>query len=354
MIEIDGSYGEGGGQVLRTSLSLAALSGEPLVIRNIRAGRPKAGLAAQHVTCVRAAAAICGAEVRGDEIGSGTVEFTPARVTPGEYQFDVGTVQASAGSACLVLQTLLPPLLFAGGPSQLRLRGGTHVPWSPSADYIMYAFVPAIRACGAQVEVQTVRGGWYPRGGGEIEALIEPLAVPLSPCEFVHRGDIRRLTLASVVSRGLPERIAGRQLQGLRETAGPLPTLARDITTTLDGGPGTAALVAAEFGSGYAGFGALGERGKPAETVGAEAGRAFAGFMATAAGVDPHLADQLMLYLALAEGHSCVTTPELTLHQQTNAWVISQFLPTQFAFRETGDAATLFEVDGVGRRPREG
>ena len=351
MIEIDGSYGEGGGQVLRTSLSLAALLGEPLVIRNIRAGRPKPGLAAQHVTCVRAAAAICGAEVHGDEIGSGAVEFAPDRVQAGDYHFDVADVQASAGSACLVLQTLLPPLLFADGPSRLHISGGTHVPWSPAFDYIMYAFLPAIRACGARVEARIERGGWYPRGGGKIEALIEPLAQPLQPCEFVHRGEIRRLTLASVVSRGLPDHIAGRQLAGLREAAAPLPELAHETMATLDGGPGTAALIAAEFDGGFAGFGALGERGRPAEQVGAEAGSDFARFMATSACIDAHLADQMMLYLALADGHSAATTPELTLHQQTNAWVIGQFLPAKFASRETGGGPALFEVTGTGRMP---
>ncbi len=347
MIEIDGSYGEGGGQVLRTSLSLAALLGEPVVICSIRAGRPKPGLAAQHVTCVRAVAAICNAEVDGDEVGSGAVTIYPGAVRPGEYRFDVGDVKASAGSACLILQTILPPLLYAGGPSRVRIVGGTHVPWSPTADYITYTFLPAIRALGAQAQMHALRGGWYPRGGGEIEAQIEPLAGALQPCDFTRRGETRKITLVSTVSEGLPEHILPRQIRGLREAVGAGGQRAGEISRRIEGGPGTAALVAAEFEGGFAGYSALGERGKPAEKVGAEAGGAFAEFRGTAACVDEHLADQIALYMALAAGRSKVLATEVTMHLHTNMWVISRFLGARFEVTETS-GGVLVEVAGAG------
>ncbi|NSW57747.1 MAG: RNA 3'-terminal phosphate cyclase [Armatimonadetes bacterium] len=347
MVHIDGSYGEGGGQVLRTSLSLAALLGCELQITDIRAGRPKPGLAAQHVTCVRAAAAICGAEVRGDAVNSGQVVFRPGTIQAGDYLFDVSDVRASAGSVSLVLQTVLPPLLFADGPSQVTLRGGTNVPWSPTFEYLSHVFLPAIRRLGAECTLKRARGGWYPAGGGEIVAGISPLQGHLQPVQLTDRGDLRALDAVTTVSDGLPEHIAKRQLaSALQELPTQLSRRARRTTHRPEGGPGTAVLLAGTWESGHAGAGALGERGKPAERVGAEAGEEFRAFIESGAAVDRHLADQLLLYAALAEGTSRYTAQARTLHLDTNAWVIHQFLGDRVSIE--GDGPATVSVEGIG------
>ena len=346
-IHIDGSHGEGGGQVLRTSLSMAALLGCELSLTNIRAGREKPGLAAQHVTCVRAAAAICGAEVSGDQTGSGTLHFIPGPLRAGEYTFDVADVKPSAGSVSLVLQTVLPPLLFAGAASRLTLRGGTNVPWSPCFEYIQGAFVPAIRRMGVECTVARTRGGWYPRGGGEVTAQFAPLAGKLSRLDLHDRGPLTRLEAISTISRDLPDHIASRQLNA---SLLPLPheisRLARRQTERPTGGPGTCLALVAEYESGHAGFTSLGERGKPAEQVGDEAAQGLVGFLQGDAAVDVHLADQLLLYAALAEGESTLLAESRSLHLETNAWVIEQFLGRRVAL--VGNEPVRVDVEGVG------
>lgn len=347
MIHIDGSYGEGGGQVLRTSLSLAALLGRELQITGIRARRPKPGLAAQHVTCVRAAAAICSAEVCGDEVNSGRVAFRPGKTQAGDYLFDVSDVRSSAGSVSLVLQTVLPPLLFAGAPSRVVLRGGTNVPWSPPFEYLAHVFLPAIRRMGAECTLERTRGGWYPAGGGEIVAWICPVRSRLQPLTLVDRGDLRALEAVTTVSDRLPEHIAQRQLQSaLRELPTQVSRLARRTTLRPEGGPGTAVLLAGTWESGHAGVGALGQRSKPAEQVGAEAGEEFRAFLDSGAAVDTHLADQLLLYAALAEDTSRYTAQHRTLHLDTNAWVVQQFLGDRVGV--AGDGPAEVSVEGIG------
>jgi len=347
MVHIDGSYGEGGGQVLRTSLSLAALLGCDLEITGIRAGRPKPGLAAQHVTCVRAAAAVCSAEVRGDEVNSGQVAFRPGKLQAGDYLFDVSDVRSSAGSVSLVLQTVLPPLLFAGAPSRVVLRGGTNVPWSPPFEYLGHVFLPTIRRMGAECTLERTRGGWYPAGGGEIVARICPIQRPLRPLSLTDRGSLRALEAVTTVSDRLPEHIAQRQLQGaLQELPTQVSRLARRTTHRPEGGPGTAVLLAGTWESGQAGASALGQRGKPAEQVGAEAGEEFRAFIESGAAVDTHLADQLLLYAALAEETSRYTAQERTLHLDTNAWVIHQFLGDRVVIG--GDGPAEVSVEGIG------
>lgn len=346
-VQIDGSYGEGGGQVLRTSLSLSVLLGAELEIHSIRAGRSKPGLAAQHVTCVRAAAAICRAEVRGAEVGSQTVRFAPAALRGGQYVFDVSAVKPSAGSVGLVLQTVLPALLYAAEPSHLVLRGGTNVPWSPCFEYLRDVFLPTVERAGVRATIERLRGGWYPAGGGELSVAITPLRAPLRPFLMPKPGPLRRLSVTSTVSAGLPEHILKRQTNAaLQCLPSELSRRAKRVEERPEGGPGTCLCLAAEHERGHAGASALGERGKPAETVGKEAGAALADYLASGAAVDRHLADQLLLYAALAEGESVISGECCTEHLTTNAWVIHQFLGERVTMQ--GESPVVIHVEGAG------
>jgi RNA 3'-phosphate cyclase len=340
MVTIDGSHGEGGGQVLRTSLSLAALLGRQLRIENIRAGRSKPGLAAQHLACVRATAEICAATVEGDRMGSQELDFVPGEVRGGRYQFEVGT----AGASTLVLQTVLPALLFADRSSHVQVHGGTNVLWSPPQEYIAAVFLPAIGEMGASVALECLVPGFYPKGGGCIEARVQPLDAALRPLRWYDRGDLRSLAAYSIAEARLPGHIIRRQIEGAREALG--STGLRTVEAHPQSrSPGTALTIAAGFDAGRAGFSAVGKRGKPAEQVGREAGERAARFLAGHGSVDRHLADQLLLYAAVAAGRTRYVTNEVTEHLRTNAWVVEQFLDAEISIDEdTGDLT----VDGVG------
>jgi RNA 3'-terminal phosphate cyclase (ATP) len=325
MLHLDGSYGEGGGQILRTALSFSAWLGVPLRIENIRAARPKPGLRPQHLTAVQALARITRAELNGAEISSQALTFRPRAPQPGHYLFDVAEKTGSAGSVTLIAQALVPPLLKAAQPSTLILRGGTHVPWSPPAHYLEYVFFPALAELGAEVGMTLERWGWYPRGGGEIRLTINPAPgftgvdwrTPAPPESF--RG-------ISAAAR-LPEHVSRRQAARLQERLGQGFPVAEVPAGGLD--PGSLVLV---WGP-RAGFNALGARGKPAERVADEAADAYLAFRQSGAAVDSHLADQLVLYLAQAQGASTFTTAEITSHLLTNLWVIEQFLGPIFRVR---------------------
>jgi len=343
MVEIDGSQGEGGGQVLRTSLSLAAALGRDLHIVNIRANRSKPGLAAQHLACVRAVAQVCGGQVRGAEIGSTELSLLPGSIAGGNFRWEVGT----AGSVGLVAQSALPPLLFAPRPSFVQITGGTNVPWSPSVEYVDRVFLPAVGRMGATVRITRLAPGFYPKGGGRIHLEVTPLPECLRSLEWAERGQLRGLEAISLVEARLPRHIINRQVSGARAELG---TVGLRVTTDHPQSlsPGTMLMIAAGFERGAAGFTALGERGKPAEQVGAEAGRAAASFLAGSASVDEHLADQLALYAALAQGPTRYVTERVTQHLATNLWVIGQFLETGMRADEpTG----MVEIEGTGLPP---
>jgi RNA 3'-terminal phosphate cyclase (ATP) len=326
MLHLDGSYGEGGGQILRSALSLAVLSGVPVRIERIRAGRPRPGLRAQHLTAVRALAALSRAEVSGAELSSQELTFRPRAIQGGKYIFDVAEKTGSAGSVTLLAQALLPPLLQAPQPSEITLKGGTHVAWSPPAHYLMEVFLPALATLGAPVQMELKRWGWYPRGGGEVQLKITP-APALTGVEWLTPPPLSAFKAVSAASK-LPAHVAQRQAARLKERLGEsLP-----VTIIQAGGqdPGSMVLL---WGP-HAGFDALGARGKPAELVADEAAEAYLSFASCGAGVDRHLADMLALYLAQAPGPSAIATPEITGHLLTNLWVIEQFL------------GPLFQVEG--------
>ncbi len=326
MLHLDGSYGEGGGQILRTSLSLSALLGVPVRIERIRAGRAKAGLRPQHLTAVKALAQVTGAEVTGAELGSQELTFRPRAPKAGHYLFDVAEKTGSAGSVTLIAQALLPPLLKAAGRSTLIIRGGTHVPWSPPAHYLTQVFLPALGLMGATVKMTLERWGWYPRGGGEVRLEITP-APALSGVEW-RRAPAASLFQAITAAARLPEHVIRRQAERLKVRLGEDFPVVQVQASGLD--PGSLVFL---WGP-QAGFDALGARGKPAEKVADEVADAFLHYQKSKAAVDRHLADQMVLYLAQARGPSRLTTEEVTSHLLTNVWVIEQFLGPTFQVQE--------------------
>lgn len=325
MVRIDGSFGEGGGQVLRTSLALSCALGKPMEITNIRMARKKPGLQPQHLTAVMAAAAITGAEVQGAELSSTTLRLLPNRTSGGTYRFDVAERKGSAGSASLVLQTILLPLCFAEQASLVFVKGGTHVPWSPSFHYLGYIVAPLLSRIGVHAEFSIHSWGWYPIGGGQVSMRIPP-ARDFRPLTLTDRGRLLRVSGISAVSN-LPGHIATRQ----RDRA--LAILGRqgldasiETLSAPSAGKGSFLFLAAEFEHLPAGFGSLGAIGKRAEEVADEACEELLSHLRAQGALDPHLADQVAPWLAFCGGPSEFTTSRVTRHLLTNLWVVRQFM----------------------------
>jgi RNA 3'-terminal phosphate cyclase (ATP) len=322
VIELDGSFGEGGGQILRSSLALSLLTGKPFHLRNVRARRPKPGLQPQHLMSVRSAATIGQAELRGASLGSSDLEFRPGTVAPGTYRFDIGT----AGATGLVLHTLYLPLaLGANRPSHLTLVGGTHVNNSPTFHFLQMTWRRYLERMGLHVTLSMTRPGFYPRGGGVVEVDIEPCA-RLKGLSLRERGPVAVRGFSAVA--GLPEHIAERQARravyGLQKDCGVRADIREE---TWPGGPGTVLGILVDTEPVPALFVALGQRGKPAERVADEAVEQAAAYLAAApAAVDCHSGDQIVLPLALAEDPSEYTVTEVTQHLLTNVAVIRRFV----------------------------
>jgi len=320
-VRLDGSEGEGGGQILRTALALSVIARRPFEIANIRAGRKKPGLRPQHLACVKAAAKISGGEVEGATIGSTALRFLPHGLRAGNYRFEIGT----AGSTSLLLHTIYLPLALAGSRSVVTFSGGTHVPFSPSFHYLERQWAVFMRRLGIEVELALGRAGYYPRGGGEVRAKILP-ARSLVGLRLRERGELERLEGVSGVS-GLPRSIAHRQRdQALARLAEAGLTAGIEACELPSKGKGTfLVLVSRHAGGGGACYCALGARGKRAERVADEACDAMIAFLRREGALDEHLADQLLLPLALAHEPSEFTTASLTAHLVTNARVIERF-----------------------------
>jgi len=333
MITIDGSEGEGGGQVVRNALALSLVTGQPFRIANIRAGREKPGLMRQHLTAVEAACAIGNAECDGVAIGSSEIVFRPGTVRAGDYRFAVGT----AGSTGLVLQTILMPLLTADGPSRLTLEGGTHNMMAPPFEFIERTFLPILGRMGPGVEARLIRHGFYPRGGGRIEVDIQPAA--LTPIDCLDRGERRRVSATAVIA-GLPFDIADRELATARKCLDwPEEAFAvRQLPEEL--GPGNALMLEAAFDQVteiVTGFGRL---GVTAETLAKKAAGRMAGYLASPAFAGPYLADQLLLPFALAGGGG-FTSVKPSQHARTAADIIALFTGRRFTFEQQADGAHL-------------
>lgn len=345
MVEIDGSLGEGGGQIIRTSLSLSALTNIPFLIAGIRSRRPKPGLRAQHLSAVRAVQEISGARVEGDEIGSHKIIFEPGAVKGGTFRFDIGT----AGATSLVLETLLPPLLFAHSGSRISLHGGTHVPISPPFHFIRDVFLPFLSELSMQVKTSIKTYGFYPKGGGEIEAEVAPLAVrPFGAVELPENKAIWTVKGVSAVAN-LPLSIAERQRQAAVFALKGLPlTIDMETRAVSSPGTGTFLFLKAQGGACRAGFTSIGVRGKRAETVGLEAASALLEYWRRPGCVDPLLADQILIYLALSRGRSTFTTTAITPHLLTNLAVIEKFLQNGYQVEGQSGSPGKVTIDGVG------
>jgi RNA 3'-terminal phosphate cyclase (ATP) len=330
MITIDGSEGEGGGQILRTSLALALVTGQPFRMEHIRAKRQKPGLLRQHLTGVEAAKTVGCAEVLGATMNSQVLEFRPGRVTPGNYRFAVGT----AGSATLVLQTVLPALLTASGPSTLTLEGGTHNPMAPPFDFLARSFMPLIHRMGPSVELELRRTGFFPAGGGRFHARIEPVK-RLSQLVLTERGEILRRRAQAWLSK-LSAEIAERELVVVGKELGWRAEECEVEVVAHPKGPGNALVLEIEAEHVTGVFTGFGERDRPAEEVALEAIEAAKLWLEAGVPVDEYLADQLLLPLALAGGGMFRTTKP-SLHATTNAATIQRFAPVPIQFQQESE-----------------
>jgi RNA 3'-terminal phosphate cyclase (ATP) len=352
VLTIDGSFGEGGGQIIRSAMTLAALHKRGVVIENIRARRSNPGLAAQHLTAIRATAALCGARLAGDELGSRSLTFLPGGPSrAGDYDFDVGAARpgGSAGSASLVLQTVLLPLAFADGLSRITIIGGTHMPWSPPCDYLEHAWLPALAAIGIDATIVLEAWGFFPIGQGRISARVsgrgERARSMLRPLDLTARGPLRRI-FGRAVAANLPAHIAQRMVahaDSLLSGLGvPVQISAEPVAAACRG---AGIFLTAEYERCRCGFSALGQRGKPAEQVAEEAVEALTTHFRSEAAVDRHLADQLLLPLSLAPGVSGLSTERVTGHLRTNAWVIERFGVARITIDERADGSGVVAVE---------
>ncbi len=335
VIEIDGSYGEGGGQILRTCLALSCLFLKPFHIFNIRKKRKKPGLMPQHLSAVNIMALISGASVKGAEYGSTELTFYPKNIKPGNYFYDIGT----AGSTMLVLQTILPCLIFLKDRSYITLRGGTHVPMSPSYHYIEGVFTKILKRLSIELRLSIESYGFYPEGGGVVRAEVIP-SQGIIPLNLIERGEIKRLTGCSCVSN-LPLEIAKRQKDSLSNLLRPFRP---DITISQvpSNSRGTFIYLEVESENSIAGFTSLGERGKKAEDVGMMAGMEFKRYHESGMALDRHIGDQIVLYLALSSERSILTVEEITEHLVTNLWVMKKFHDFRYSIEgEKGTSGTV-------------
>ncbi len=326
MIKIDGSFGEGGGQILRTSLGLSMLTGKPFILENIRAGRRKPGLLRQHLTAVKAAAMISGAEATGLEMGSKKLSFIPGKVKGGEYHFAVGT----AGSGTLVLQAVLPALIMADAPSEITIEGGTHNPYAPPFDFLQKSFLPLLNKMGCKVESGIEQHGFYPAGGGRFKVTVTPTS-SLSGLEIIERGEIAARR-ARGISANIPAHIAEREIKMvLDDLSWPEDYgMTEEVTSP---GPGNAVMVELESEHVTELFTGFGEIQVPWKKVAKNAVKQTQRYLAAGVPVGRFLADQLLIPLAMA-GYGRFRTLAPSMHTKTNIVIIKKFLDIKVSCEE--------------------
>ena len=324
MIQLDGSRGEGGGQILRTSVAAAALTGQAFRIEKIRAGREKPGLKRQHLTAIEAAATICGAHLEGAEVGASEISFEPGEIRAGDYRFEIGT----AGSTTLVAQTVLPILLAASGPSRVTITGGTHCTHAPTYEHFAETFLPQLRAMGAKVESRLVRHGFYPAGGGEIELSIEPWT-DARPFHLDARDAFSSGSVSAVVAN-LARAIADDEARIVAEKLHDL-ALRADVAAVDSPGPGNAVWATMRFGGLVETFSEIGQYERSRKAVAHSVADVVRLYLKSGAPVDLHLADQLLLPLAwAAHRHGLAASfvfERVTPHFETNVGTLAAFFP---------------------------
>lgn len=326
-IDIDGSYGSGGGQIIRTAVGLSAVTGKPCRIFNIRGGRSEPGLKAQHLKGIEAAARLCNAKVNGASIGSREVGFMPGKTEAQHLDIDVGT----AGSVTLVLQALMIPASRIEKPVEFRIAGGTHVAWSPTTGYFRHVFCECMKLMGLRISSETLRYGYYPKGGGMVKVMVEPCQ-RLKPVQIGERGGHAVTEAWSNASMELAKAGVGeRQIEGAKAA---IPISKANVKYVPSASPGSSITIASSFGNCFLGASALGERGKPAEKVGEEAALELGKVLESKATADNHMADQLIPFMALAAGKSSFIAPSLTEHAKSNIWVTEKFLDARFSVEE--------------------
>ncbi len=338
MIEIDGSYGEGGGQLLRMSIALSAITGKPVKVSNIRAKRPKPGLAHQHMTSVESIVKICGGDVEGLALGSTSIEFAPSKISGGDIGLDVGT----AGSVELVLQASLLPSLSASSPVNLRIIGGTDVRWSPPFDYFKHVFLPTVSRMGVHADLEMIRRGYYPRGGGEVVACVRP-SMSLKPIDMATRGELKSIKGIAHVSN-LPVSIAERMSSRVQEVLkgrGEIDIEVLGLNSPKATGKGGALVLWAEFENTSIGASCLAEKGVTSEQVADRACGELLRDIESGCTLDVHCSDQVLPYMALAGGQSTFLVGEISNHASTCMWLLQRFLEVKFEVGKVGD---LFRV----------
>jgi RNA 3'-terminal phosphate cyclase (ATP) len=333
MIQLDGSVGEGGGQILRSALALSMCTGQPLRIERIRAKRPKPGLMRQHLACVQAAVAVSGAQAEGAELGSQTLHFHPGAMRAGDYRFNVGT----AGSCSLVLQTVLPALMLAAGTSRIALAGGTHNPMAPPFHFLQRCFAPLLHRLGVGLGLELRRLGFYPAGGGEFSATVTPVAGAFTPFDLNERGAARE-AFAECLAPALHPSVVTRELACVGQALGWQDDQLRAPPVRQNEGPGNALMATLAFEHVCEVATVFGEKNTRAEHVAQQLAQDVRRYQHSTGTLGPHLADQWMLPLALAVsqqgGEASFTCSELTEHARTNIGVIEVFLPVRFAVAE--------------------
>lgn len=336
LIYIDGSAGEGGGQIFRSSLTLSMCTGKPVCIERIRAGRKKPGLLRQHLTCLRAAKAISNASVTGDEMGSTKVVFKPGKVKAGSYQFSVG----SAGSTTLVFQTVFLPLLFCEGESEVTFEGGTHNGMAPSVDFLAKSFLPLMGKIGAECELSLERFGFYPAGGGQWSIKIKPVS-KLAYLELDEQVEYLNKVVTAIESK-LPRHVTARELNVI-QNAFDWPAESFSARSVLSVGPGNIVSIALESNDSNLVVEVVGEKRLSAEKVASKAVSEVQRYLNAKVPVCEYLADQLLLPMVAGKG-GCFLTVKPSLHFTTNVEVIQRFMPVQVECTKQSDKVWKINV----------